>query len=72
MFIEDFSLFIKQCYHIVWSLGKIQKEKSKICTVKKRKNNAFIKFAMRDSKKSKYIKQQEASGLLCSLGIKTL
>ena len=22
-FIEDFSLFIKQCYHIVWSVEKI-------------------------------------------------
>ena len=29
------------------------------------------KYAVRDSKKSKYIKQQEASGLLSSLGIKT-
>ena len=28
------------------------------------------KYAVRDSKKSKYIKQQEASGLLSSLGIK--
>ena len=26
-FIEDFSLFIKQCYHIVWSVEKIQKVK---------------------------------------------
>ena len=24
-FIGDFSLFIKQCYHIVWSVKKIQK-----------------------------------------------
>ena len=29
------------------------------------------KFAVRDNKKSKFIKQQEASGLLSSLGIKT-
>ena len=29
------------------------------------------KFAMCDSKKSKFIKQQETSGLLSSLGIKT-
>ena len=26
-FIEDFSLFIKQCYHIVWSVEKKQKVK---------------------------------------------
>ena len=26
-FIEDFSLFIKQYYHIVWSVEKIQKVK---------------------------------------------
>ena len=26
-FIEDFSLFIKQCYHIVWSVEKIQRIK---------------------------------------------
>ena len=30
------------------------------------------KFAVCDSKKSKFIKEQEASGLLNSLGIKTL
>ena len=24
-FIEDFSLFIKQCYHIVWSVEKYRK-----------------------------------------------
>ena len=29
------------------------------------------KFSMCDSKKSKFIKEQEASGLLSSLGIKT-
>ena len=26
-FIKDFSLFIKQCYHTVWSVEKIQKVK---------------------------------------------
>ena len=47
----------------------------------KRKNSKFArteslmllsKCALWDSKKSKYIKQQEASGLLSSLGIKKL
>ena len=27
MFIEDFSIFIKQCYNIVWSEENIQKVK---------------------------------------------
>ena len=31
----------------------------------------LTKCAVRDSKKSKFIKKQEASKLLCSLGIKT-
>ena len=39
-FIQGFSLFIKQCYHVVWSVEKIEKPKS--CKDKTRKNNAFI------------------------------
>ena len=31
------------CYHILWSVEKIQKVKSKCCK-EKRKNNAFIKM----------------------------
>ena len=31
----------------------------------------FSKFAVCDTKKSKFIKEQEASGLLSSLGIRT-
>ena len=31
----------------------------------------LLKFAMRGSKKPKFIKQQEASGLLNSLGVNT-
>ena len=44
MFIKDFSLFVKQCYDIVWSVEKYQELKSKICKNKKRKNNAFMKM----------------------------
>ena len=29
-FIEDFSLFIKQCYRIVWSVEKMEKVKIQI------------------------------------------
>ena len=39
-----FSLFIKQCHRIVWSVEKIPKVKFQICKDKKRKNNAFIKM----------------------------
>ena len=45
---KDFSLFIKQCCRIVWSVKKI----------------------LRGDKKSKFIKEQEASRLLSTLGIK--
>ena len=54
---------------------KIQKLKSKSSKDKKWKNNAFMKMwsdsKKCDSKKSKSIKEQEASRLLSSLGIKT-
>ena len=46
--------YIKQCYHTVWSVEKIQKVKTQNC-------------AMCDIKKSKLIKEQEASGLLSSI-----
>ena len=48
---------------------------SKNPRVAKTKNGRIMllsKFAVCDSKKSKFIKEQEASGLLSSLGIKTL
>ena len=48
---------------------------SKNPKVAKTKNGRIMllsKCAVCDSKKSKFIKQQEASGLLSSLGIKTL
>ena len=48
---------------------------SKNPRVAKTKNGRIMllsKFAVCDSKKSKVIKEQEASGLLSSLGIKTL
>ena len=38
---------------------------------KKWKNSTLPKCEMCDSKKSKFIKEQETSGLLSSLGIKT-
>ena len=43
----------------------------KVARTKKRRVMLLSKFAVCDSKKSKFIKQQETSGLLSSLGIKT-
>ena len=52
---------------------KYRKKKSKHSEDKKRKNNTaqYAKCAVCDRKKSNFIKQHEASGLLSSLGIKT-
>ena len=50
---------------------KIQRVKIQKLQGKKRKKNALLKCAMYESKKSKFIKQQKASGLLGSLEIKT-
>ena len=44
-FIENLSLFIKECYRIAWNVEKIQKVKSKCSKEKKLpKNNASIKM----------------------------
>ena len=44
----------------------------KFAKTNKWKNNVFLsKCAVCDNKKSEFIKQQETSGLLSSLGIKT-
>ena len=65
--------FIK--YFIVGSVEKIQKVKIQKLQGQKKQNNRIImllsKCAVCDCKKSKFIKQQEASGLLSSSGKKT-
>ena len=62
-------LYIKQCCLIVWSVEKLRKVK-----MTKRTKNGRIKLLSKcevcDSTISKFIKEQEASGLLHSLGIK--
>ena len=65
---QRFILFIKQCYHIVWSLEKTDSKNLRVPKSKKGKNG-FIRIC--DSKKSKFIKEQEACGLLRNLGLKT-
>ena len=49
----------------------IESKNAKVVRTKTRRITLLLKCAVRDSKKSKFIKQQEASGLLRSLGIKT-
>ena len=69
---QRFSLFIKQCDHVVSSVEKNTESKNSKCA--KTKNGRimlFTKYAVCDSKNSKFIKEQEASELLSSLGIQT-
>lgn len=47
---EFIKLYIKQCYHITWSVAKNTKEKTEGRKIKKKKN------ALCDSKKSGFIK----------------
>ena len=53
-FIEDFSLFIKECYHFVLSVEKIQKVKTNCWRIM-----LLSKCAVCASKKLKFIKDQE-------------
>ena len=48
-----------------------ESKNSKVAKLKNRIIMLLSKCAVRDSKRSKFIKQQEASGLLINLGIKT-
>ena len=72
-FIKDFSLFIKQCYCIFWSVEKNTESKNpKVITTKNGRIMLSSKCEVCGSKKPKFIKDQEAGGLLSSLGIETL
>ena len=51
---------------------KNTKSKSpKVVSTKNSETMLLVKFSMSDNKKSKFVEEQEASGLLSSLGIKT-
>ena len=66
-----FCLFVKQSYHIVWNVEKIQKEKIQKFQGQKTDELCFyqnVQFMI--IKKLKFTKQQEVSGLLSSLEIK--
>ena len=65
-------LYIKQCCFIVWSVEKNTESKNpKVVRTKNGRIMLLSKCEVCDSKKSKSVKEQEASGLLISLGIKT-
>ena len=68
------NLFIKHCHRIiVWSVKKNTESKNpKITRTENGRIMLLSKCAMCDSKKSKFIKEQEASGLLTSLGTRKL
>ena len=80
---KDLSSFIKQCYRVVWSLAKKRKKgdrknrkkkknkKKRFAKTNKEKLVILSKCAVCDTEKLRFIKEQEASGLLKSIEIKT-
>ena len=63
---------MKQCYRVVWSVEKIHKVKNPKAI--KTKNVRIILLpdcTVWNSKKSRFVKEQEANGLSSSLGIIT-
>ena len=70
-FIEDFSLLIRQCHNIVWSVEKNTESKNpKGVKIKSERIMLLSNCEVCDTRKLKFIKGQKASGLLSSLGIK--
>ena len=69
---EGFSLFMKQYYHIiVWSVEKNTESKNpKVARTKNGKIMLLSNCVISDSKKSKFLKHQEAGGLLSRFRIK--
>ena len=71
-FMEYFSLFMKQMLSYNWKSGKnIESKNPKIARTKIRRIMLLSKCALCDSKKLKFIKEQETSGSSSSLEIKT-
>ena len=56
---------------MVWSVEKNAESKNRKVRTKNGRIILYSKCAVCDSKKSKFIKQEKATGLLSSLGIKT-
>ena len=69
---KKFKLYIKQCCLIVWSVEKNTEIKTpKVVKTKNERIMLLSKCTVCNGKKSKFIKEQEPSGLLRSLGINT-
>ena len=69
--IKLLSLKYKQCHLIVQNEEKIQKTNQIVSDTSNGKTMLLWKWAICGSKESRFIKEQEASGLLSSLGLKT-
>ena len=69
-YIKDFSLFIKQCYLILWSAEKIQEVKTQSLKRQIGKLILLSKWAVCHIKKLRFIKEHQASGLLRNFGLK--
>ena len=68
---QKFKLYIKQCYLIVWSVKKNRKWNPKVVKTKNGRIMLLAKFTVCNSAKLKFIKKQEARGLISKLtGIK--
>ena len=70
LFIENFALHLKQSYHIVESVKK-QSKNPRVAKWNKGKLMLLSKCVVCESKKSRFFKKQEASGLLSNLRIRT-
>ena len=67
-----FKLYIKQCYQFVWSVEKKTECKNpRVAKANKGKLMLLSKWPLCNSTKSRFIKKQEASGLLSNLEPKT-
>ena len=66
-----FILFINQYYSIMKGRKNTESKTPKVARTKNGKIMLSSKCAVRDSKKLKYIKEQEASGLSSNLKIRT-
>ena len=69
--IEDFSLFKKKMLSYCLKCRRnTESDSQKVARIKHGRIMLLSIYALHNNKNSKYIKQQEASGLLISLGIK--
>ena len=64
--------YIQNNVIVLFEVGKkIESRNAQVAKTKNKRIMLLSKYEVRNSKKSKFIKEQEASGLLSSLGMKT-